>query len=404
MSQPATTATPTRSVMLRIAPFVVIIFCAYLTVGMPLAAIPLQVHDALGFDNLTVGCVIGIQSLVTVATRQFAGTLCDRRGAKFGVLLGGGAAIAASAIYLASAAPALGAYGSLGVLLTARLMSGLAESLVMTGSLAWGIGVVGAQNTGKVMVWVGIGLYAAIAVGAPIGIQLATHQYFTGGFADLSLGMIIFSVLATLFAAFVPGVAPHGGERLPFMKVAGRIAPFGAGLALATIGFGAIGAFAALDFQHNGWPGAGFALTGFGAAYIFTRLAFGGWPDRFGGARVAVWSLLIECVGQLMLWLAPGPAVAFTGAILTGVGYSLVFPSFGIEAVKQVPPTSRGAALGAYVAFFDVGFGLAGPITGAIASTLGYPLVFAVGAFSTLVAVLAARHTPGRGRADATRA
>lgn len=404
MTPSAATAVPARNVLLRLAPFVLIIFFTYLTIGMPLAAIPLQVHDVLGFDNLTVGIIIGVQSLATLATRQFAGGLCDRRGAKFGVLLGGGVGIMASATYVFSTLSALGADGALGLLVIARVLSGLAESLVMTGSLAWGIGVVGAQNTGRVMVWVGIGLYAAIAVGAPIGIQLATHRYFTGGFADLSLGMIIFSVLATLFAAFVPGVAPHGGERLPFMKVAGRIAPFGAGLALATIGFGAIGAFAVLDFQHNGWPGAGFALTGFGTAYIFTRLAFGGWPDRFGGARVAVWSLLIECVGQLMLWLAPGPAVAFTGAILTGVGYSLVFPSFGIEAVKQVPPASRGAALGAYVAFFDVGFGLAGPITGAIAGALGYPLVFAAGAFGTFVAVLVARHTPGRGRADATRA
>jgi MFS family permease len=407
MSPSATTVVPARSVPLRLTPFVLVIFCTYLTVGMPLAAIPLQIHGVLGFDNLTVGSTIGIQSLVTLATRQFAGGLCDRRGAKFGVLLGGTAAIIASAIYLASTWSALGAYPSLGVLIAARVISGLAESLVMTGSLTWAIGAVGAQNTGKVMVWVGIGMYAAIAIGAPIGIQLMTGRHLIdglghlGGFADLALGMIAISFLAVALAGFVPGIAPHGGERLPFMKVAGRIAPFGAGLALATIGFGAIGAFAALDFQHQGWTGAGFALTGFGAAYIFTRLAFGGWPDRFGGARVAVWSLIVECLGLLMLWLAPGPAVAFAGAVLAGIGYSLVFPSFGIEAVKQVPPASRGAALGAYVAFFDVGFGLAGPITGAIAGAFGYPSVFAAGAFGTLVAIMAARYAPRRGRADA---
>jgi MFS family permease len=403
MDPSATPAIAARGAVLRIAPFALIIFCVYLTIGMPLAAIPLQVHDVLHFDNLTVGIAIGLQSLVTLATRQFAGSLCDRRGAKFGVLLGGGTAIAASAIYLASTSPALGAGASLGVLLAARVVSGLAESLVMTGSLAWAIGVVGPANTGKVMVWVGIGMYAAIAVGAPIGIEFMTGRHVIGGFADLALGMIVFSLLATVLAAFVSGVAPHGGERLPFFNVVGRIAPFGAGLALATIGFGAIGAFAALDFQHNGWSGAGFALAGFGAAYIFTRLAFGGWPDRFGGARVAAWSLLLECAGQLILWQAPGPATAFAGAILTGVGYSLVFPSFGIEAVKQVPAASRGAALGAYVAFFDLGFGLAGPITGIIAGAFGYPSVFAAGAFGAVVAIFAARRTSG-GRADATRA
>ena len=404
MSPSITATMPAQRVLLRIAPFTIIIFCIYLTIGMPLAAIPLQVHDVLGFNNLTVGSVIGLQSLVTLATRQFAGILSDRWGAKLTVVLGGAGAILASAIYLASAHPALSAPMSLWTLIGARVVSGLAESLVMTGTLAWGIAAVGVQNTGKVMVWVGIGLYAAIAVGAPVGIHLMTAAHVLGGFADLSLGMVVVSALATVLAALVTGVAPHGGERLAFLSVVGRIAPFGVGLALATVAFAGIGAFAALDFQHNGWPGAGFVLFAFGAAYVFTRLVFGGWPDRFGGARVAAGSLLVECAGQVMLWLAPHPAVAFAGAALTGIGYALVFPSFGIEAVQRVPPASRGAALGAYVAFFDVGFGLTGPLTGAIAGAFGYPFVFAAGAVGALVALLAARRAPHRGRADATSA
>jgi MFS family permease len=395
MNQSTTNAAPRGSGLSRIAPFVLIIFATYLTVGMPLAAIPLQVHDMLGFGNLTVGMAVGGQSFVSLMTRQFAGSLCDRRGAKFAVLIGGCVSIAAGAIYLLSTFLSLGAHGSLGMLLVARAASGLAESLLMTGSLAWAIGAAGAQNTGKVMVWVGIGMYAAIAAGAPIGIQLMTHRGIVGGFAAVSIGTIVFSVLATSFAILVPPVAPHGGQRLPFLNVARRVAPSGAGLALATLGFGAIGAFAALDFQHKGWSGAGFVLTGFGAAYIFTRVAFGGWPDRLGGARVAAWSLLIECAGQVLLWLATAPTVAFGGAILTGIGFSLVFPSFGIEAVKRVPPASRGAALGAYAAFFDVGLGLAGPITGVIAGNFGYPSVFAAGALGAIAALFATRRTPG---------
>ncbi|MGB7099946.1 MAG: MFS transporter [Xanthobacteraceae bacterium] len=391
MSSPATTAAPVRNVLLHIAPFALIIFCGYLPIGMPLASLPLQVHDALGFGTLTVGITIGLQSLVTLVTRPLAGSLCDNRGAKFSVLLGAITSIAASAVYLCSTLSPLGAYPALGLLLVARVISGFAESLLMTGALAGAIAVVGVQNTGKVMVWVGIGMYAAIAAGGPIGIELMTYRGAVGGFTAVSLGMIVFSVLAAVGASFIASVAPHGGERLPFTKVVGQVAPFGAGLALATLGFGAIGAFAALDFQYQGWPGAGFALTGFGVAYVVTRLAFGGWPDRFGGARVAAWSLLIDCLGQLMLWLAPQPAVAFAGTILTGVGYALVFPSLGIEAVKRVPPASRGAALGAYVAFFDLGFGLAGPTTGLLAGAFGYPSVFAAGALGAAVAVVVSR-------------
>lgn len=403
MGKTAVATAPAQPVLLRIAPFVFIVFCTYLTIGMPLAAIPLFVHDVLGFDNLTVGITIGLQSLVTLVTRQFAGTLCDRRGPKHGVLLGGVVAIAAGGISLLSALPALGAYGSLGMLLASRLVLGFAESLLMTGSLTWGVSVAGAPHTGKVMVWAGIGLYAGVAVGAPIGVQLMAHRAdgLLGGFGGVSIGIVVFSMLATACAILVPATAPLGGERMPFMRVAGRVAPFGAGLALATIGFGAIGAFAALDFHFKGWAGEGFILTSFGAAYILTRVLFGGWPDRFGGARVAAWSLLIECVGQVMLWLAPGPAVAFAGAILSGIGFSLLFPSFGIEAVRRVPPANRGAALGAYAAFFDVGFGLSGPISGIVASAFGYPAVFAAAALATIAAMLAAwRASAGAAAAD----
>jgi MFS family permease len=376
-----------RSVALRIAPFVVMIFLGYLTVGLPLATIPLYVHGTLGFSDLTVGIAVAAQSVVTLLTRPFAGGLCDRAGPKRCVLLGTAATLLAGLVSLMAASVA-GPQASLGVLLTGRMILGLGESLVMTGGLAWAIGAVGAPHTGKVMVWVGIAMYAAIAAGAPLGLRLMSE-----GFGLVALVAAALAIPVAALATVLAPVAPAGGERLPFLKVALRIAPFGSGLALATIGFGAIAAFAAIDFQNKGWSGPGLALGSFGAAYIITRLLFGHWPDRFGGIRVATWSLAIECAGQALLWLAPSPLVAIGGAVLTGVGFSLVFPSFGIEAVKQVPPASRGSALGAYVAFFDIGVGVSGPVTGLIAGTFGYPSVFAVGALAAGAAICLTRQS-----------
>src|SRR3984885_13697254 len=123
MNASATTRAASQKVLLRIAPVTLILFLIYLTVGMPLAALPLQVHDVLGFDNLIVGITIGVQALVTLLTRQFAGVLCDRHGAKFGVVLGGGVAVAASAIYLAAAVAPLSPSAALALLFAARVIS-----------------------------------------------------------------------------------------------------------------------------------------------------------------------------------------------------------------------------------------------------------------------------------------
>jgi len=47
------------------------------------------------------------------------------------------------------------------------------------------------------------------------------------------------------------------------------------------------------------------------------------------------------------------------GAVLTGVGYSLVYPGLGVEAVRRVPPESRGLAMRAYTTFSILRWGSA---------------------------------------------
>lgn len=153
----------------------------------------------------------------------------------------------------------------------------------------------------------------------------------------------------------------------------------GLGLALTSVGFGVITAFISLLFAQRGWDGAAWMFSLFGVGFIVARLFFAGLPDKLGGARVALVCVLIEAAGQWLIWMGPRPAWAFAGALLSGAGYSLAFPAFGVEAVRRVPPASRGAAMGAYVAFLDVALGIASPVAGWLAGVQGYGAVYALG-------------------------
>jgi predicted MFS family arabinose efflux permease len=69
---------------------------------------------------------------------------------------------------------------------------------------------------------------------------------------------------------------------------------------------------------------------------------------------------------------------------------SLVFPSFGIIAVKKVAEANRGMAMAAYNAFFDLGTDLTAPIAGLVAGAGNYSNIYILGAFvAAISAVLA---------------
>lgn len=364
------------------------IFLGCLTVGISLGTLPAFVHQTLHYNNLVVGLVIGIQSAATLACRHFSGTLCDSKGSHlavhYGTLFSAMAGLVCLLANSFSAQPLM----SLVILLLGRILQGVGESLLITGALAWGIGLLGHHQSGKVMAWVGIAIYGAVACGAPWGVLVRDQVGMTAVFASLA----VFPLLGRLAIGSLKTVLPTGNKRIPFYTVMRTVGSAGVGLALGTVGFGGLASFGSLYFAEKNWAGAPLALAFFGAAYILVRLFGAHLPDRLGGARVALVSLLVEATGQLLIWTAPSSALALAGSALTGLGFSLVFPSFGVEAVRRLSPENRGVALGAYVAFFDLALGLTAPLAGWIAGEWGYAAIYCFGAISAgISAVIALR-------------
>src|SRR5271168_2945444 len=172
------------------------LFCGYLCVGLPLPVVPLFVHDQLGFSNLIVGLVIGIQFLATVLTRGYAGWRTDRYGGKRTALRGAAVCALGGLLYLVSAMPGLSPEVSLAIIVVGRLAAGFGESQFVTGCVSWSIASVGPQRAGMSMSWTGIAMFAALAIGAPIG--MALYQGY--GLRAVMIACIVTPLIAAIIA------------------------------------------------------------------------------------------------------------------------------------------------------------------------------------------------------------
>ncbi|GHB12071.1 MFS transporter [Salinicola rhizosphaerae] len=378
---PLDTGTLRRLVLLTIS-----LFLSYLCVAMALPVVSVYVNHELGMSDTLGGLAVGIAFLSTILTRNLAGRTSDRRGGRVSMFYGLALYVLASLVCLGSTWSSLSPGLAYAVLIVGRLILGLGESLTVIGMVSWGIGLTGHARSGRVLSLMGMGMYGAFAVGGPLGLALFEQL----GFSGLMAIACVLPLAGMLLVRPVPADQPQPGERQPFWHIIGRIWRPGLAVCLQGVGFAALGAFVSLYFHAEGWPHAGWGLTGFGIGFVLMRLLCGHLPDRIGGTRVAMASLAVEACGQALLWLAVGPWMALVGAFLTGVGCSMVFPAMGVEVVRRVPASERGTAMGGFAAFQDVAYGATGPIAGLFAGAFGYANIFLLGLLAALLGLVMA--------------
>ena len=129
----------------------------------------------------------------------------------------------------------------------------------------------------------------------------------------------------------------------------------GLAVALAALGYAALAAFVSLHMLARGVANGIAAFDAFGFTYIGVRLFIGNVPDRLGPRMVAFWSALVEAAGLVIVAVATNLITVIIGGLVIGAGLSLLFPSLALIVINRAPESQRGAALGAFTSFWDVG-------------------------------------------------
>jgi MFS family permease len=389
----------------------------FLAIGAVLPVLPRYVTGPIGGGDVAVGIVVGAFAFSAIVSRPLGGRLADLHGRKS--VHGWGLAICILGGLLL--------FVPAGVvwLVLARLVVGFGDGWVFTAGVTWAVDLAPAERRGQAIGMFGLAIWGGITIGAVIGEALLALGGYDAVWAFAALSPALGLLLARRLPAGVPvpqdageevGAAEAGAPAVALPAHAPASAPAGRGLrrfvpaaairpgvalALANVGYGTMAGFVVLLLDDRGIGAGAAVFTVFAAAVVVTRLAVGTLPDRLGARRTALGAGLVQATGLALVGVAPSLAVALTGAIVMGAGMSLVFPSLALMVVERVGEQRRGAAMGAFTSFFDLGVGLGAPFAGLVATLAGdYQAAFLAGAACCLAGALLG-FAAGRPRAAA---
>jgi MFS family permease len=347
---------------------------SFLAIGAALPVLPSYVRGPLHSSDLAVGIVVGSFAITSVFCRPIAGRQADRRGRRIVLVFGALAMALGGGLYLLS--------DSVPTLVLARLAVGAGEGAVYTAAATWAVDLAPEDQRGLALGLFGLAVWGGLSLGPVLGELLRS----SGGYDAVWILTCALPLISAAVGSRLPQPTSAAGGETPTTRIVFPPAARRAGiaLALANIGYAALAGFVVLDLRARGIGGGAIVFTAFALAVFASRLVLSRIPDRWGAKPTAAAAGLLEAAGLGIVAIAASLSVALLGAVVVGIGFSMLFPSLALMVVGEVGNDSRGSAMGAFTAFFDIGVGLGGPICGATASLAGYPAVFVLSALAAL--------------------
>jgi MFS family permease len=359
-----------------------VFFCAllaFLAIGAALPVLPGYVRGPLHAGDVSVGIVVGAFAVTSVFCRPLAGRQADVRGRRLVLVAGALAMAVGGALYVAA--------DSVPTLVLARLAVGAGEGAVYTAGATWAVDLAPVDRRGLALGLFGLSVWGGLSLGPVAGELLRSNVGYDAVWVLTAALPLAGAVIASRLPE-PPSDGPREPGPLAFLpRPAHRP---GLALALANIGYAALAGFVVLHLNARHIGGGASVFTAFAIAVFASRLVLSRVPDRAGAGPTATVAGLLEALGLGVIALAHSLAVALVGAVVVGVGFSMLFPALALMVVGEVGEDRRGSAMGAFTAFFDIGVGVGGPLAGATAALAGYPAVFALAAVAALAAALLA--------------
>lgn len=356
----------------------------FLGLNMTVPVLPLFVEEELGGRNLEVGLAVSSFGIAAAFIRPFIGPLGDRMGRRTLVVCGTLLAAAATATTaLATTIPAV---------IAIRAVTGVGEAAVFVGIASSIQDFTPDDRRAEAASYFSLTIYGTLLVGPLLGGWIRDEH----GTDWVWLAAGALAALAAVVGLSAPGPPADKPPFPPFRKLihSASVRP-GMMLFAGLLGYTGFLAFAVVHGERIGMENPERIFVVFGAVIITLRLFAARLPDRLGPLRTTRISLTFGVTGLLLLYLWQEPAGVYVAAAILAVAQTFLFPALFALVVDRAPDEERSQAIGSFSMFFDLAFGLGGPLIGAIGDWTDLGTGFLVCAGVAALALLSARQLLG---------
>lgn len=349
-------------------------------VGMERSILPaLAEHEFKLVAHSAILAFIVVFGLSKACTNYVAGRLSDTYGRK--IVLVAGWLIATPVPFLLMWAP------SWNWILLANVFLGVSQGLTWSTTVIMKIDLAGPERRGMAMGlnefagYVAVGA-AALATGWIAGSYgLRPQPFYLGiAFVTIGLSLSLFVVRETQGHARIEAAAEQSGARpsqrllfwqtsvrdpnLSSISQAGMVNNLNDGMAWGLFPF--VFAAAGMTLAQIGALAAIYPAV-WGVCQLFT----GAWSDRIGRKGLIVAGMWLQALGIGIIALGSQFQAYAGGAVLLGAGTAMVYPTLLAAIGDVVNPAWRGATVGIYRFWRDLGYAMGAVLSGLVADRYG---------------------------------
>ncbi len=328
-----------------------------------LPTLPLYLKETLGATSSQVGMVLAFYTIAALLIRPFVGYAIDAIGRKFIYLI---SFIIFSSLFIGYIFAI-----SIGLMIVIRFLHGLTWGSLSTSGSTIAVDFIPTSRRGEGISLFGLSMTIAMAIGPLIALTILGKMDYLWVFI-IATGISLVGLILALnirFPEYKPG---HDNRAFSLKKLIEKNSiALSLNVLIITTTYGGILSFSSIYGKEIGVENSGmfFLLlaAGIGVSRFFSGTIF----DRVGPYRIVIIGMILLILGFPILYFGPNFLGFHIAAIIIGLGFGIIMPTFQAMVNNLVTPDRRGAANSTYFTSFDLGIGLGMVLTGFISEHLG---------------------------------